>query len=289
MQTHLSLSTQFADAHPAEAAHVLQALPADETAALLALMPAAVAAPVLERLSSATAADCLTLLPLEHAASCLAPLPDTIAIGLLRWLDADRQTALLAAMPPADARALRLLLAFDEGTAGALMDPRVLCMHPDVTVGDALDRLRHLGHQVRYYVYVVDLQRRLVGVVTLSELMQAADGRSVGELMTRPVISVTTSDPVHTILAHPAWADVHALPVVDEERRLVGVLRAQTVRSLERSRFDRSHVEGSVAALTTFGELWWSAAAVMLHELALGLGGPTPRAKADASVDGRTT
>ena len=127
----------------------------------------------------------------------------------------------------------------------------------------ALAQLRRLGQHLHDYVYVIDSAQRLVGVLTVRELLQAPAGPLVGTLMHRDVHVLSTDDSESTVRAHPAWDEVHALPVVDAHRVLVGILHYRTLRRLQRQSLASSPVEAAVHTLASFGEIWWDTVASM--------------------------
>ena len=108
--------------------------------------------------------------------------------------------------------------------AGALMDPDVLAVPDDLTMGDAHALVARVDHLHSYYVYVVNRDQRLVGMLDLWDLMLTPTTR-VGEVMRSQVPRIAASSGRGVLMAHPGWADVHALAVVDGAGRLVGAIR----------------------------------------------------------------
>jgi magnesium transporter len=144
----------------------------------------------------------------------LRRLPGPVAEGLLRLVD------------EADRRDIAALVKYPEGTAGALMTTDYAWLPANVTVEEALDRLRLQApdRETINYVYVVDDQRRLLGVVSLRELILAPRRAAVQEVMeTRPV-TVRVSDDREKVAQEVQEYDLLAIPVVDESGRLVGII-----------------------------------------------------------------
>lgn len=285
-QPLLTLAVRFADAHPADAAQVLESFSVGEIAALLADLPAATAAAVARHMMRSTAAQCLAQLPSHVAERILASVPDDAAAAMLRWLDVAGRDALLSQLPRTTSKRLERLVTFPEGTAGALMTPRVFTVSTRTRIGDLLDRLRTGTPELRYYIYVVDSAQRPVGVLTVRKLLQGPEGSSVTSVMERNVVCLTVSDSVETIRVHPKWADVHALPVVDAQGALVGVMRYETYRRLLRHA-QVSPVGTAVDALVSFGELWWQTVAELVEDLTLTVSGPATSPQAPSEPDGR--
>jgi magnesium transporter len=105
--------------------------------------------------------------------------------------------------------------------------------------------LRRSSQHALYYVYVVDREGRLIGVVNLRQLLLTSSKQSLQTLMRRPVYSLPPGADHAGIVAHPGWRELHALPVVDGSGRFLGVLRHETVRRLEEDRIaDKPYDQG---------------------------------------------
>jgi Mg/Co/Ni transporter MgtE len=177
---------------------------------------------------------------------------------------AEDQKRFLNAAPPAASSGLALLLRFPEHTAGALMDPEVLSLPKDITVADALDRVRYSGARIFYYVYVIDRERRLAGVANLRELIEAHEDKLLEEVMHVHVTRLSVHADFIAMRAHPGWLEYYALPVIDDHGVLVGVLRYRTLRATAPA--DVASLAGSpLAASLALGELYWSTLGQLLQ------------------------
>lgn len=229
-----SLLEAYAIGHPADAAQVFEAArDGDETSDLWDRLSTEARAAVVPHLGHPAAARLLSRISVEEAARALAPLAGDAAAPVIRAMAPEHRTAVLAEMG-AGAVPLRRLLAYADRTAGALMDPLVPAYARDLTAAEALERVRRSGAQATSYLYVVDPDGQLLGVLSLRELLHADPGKPLHAIMTpRPVALVATAS-WETVLAHPGWERAHALPVVDRGR-YVGALRYRTLRALERA------------------------------------------------------
>lgn len=230
-----ALSLAFMRAHPAQAAGVLEGLPAAEAAALFAQAPARLGGSVLTAMLPRRAAACLVLLDDARALELLADMPTQPTVALLRQLPASRRHGLIAGLPTASALASTLLLGFGDDTLGAWADPDVLQLPSATRVADALERVRQAadpGPQV----FVVDGSRRLAGIVPLGRLLQAPAGATLGGLSQRPAAVLPAHAPLAGTAAHPGWLHSSALPVVEPGEQLVGVMtRDALMRALRRA------------------------------------------------------
>jgi magnesium transporter len=234
MDLATTLADALCEAHPIDAARVLEGIGVDEAALALQRMSRPAAASVLQRVSPLRATALLAALEGGVAAEIAERLgSDLAAAGLRAMPDAARER-LLNALPAQTARALRRLLSFSEGTAGALADSNVLSLPQDVTVRDALARVREASDAAYYNVYVLDRETdALVGVLNLRELLLARRGQRLDVIMKRNVVRLAASAGRRDILTHPAWREYRSIPVVDPSGRFVGAVRYRTLRRLE--------------------------------------------------------
>jgi magnesium transporter len=133
---------------------------------------------------------------------------------------------LLAGLSPNERRLTATLLGYPEDSAGRLMSPEVASLRAAMRVGDALDRLRRVGRSAEtiYALPVTDDRRRLVGVLGLRDLVIADPDRTVGDLMDTDVYSARVDTDQEEVARLIREADLLALPIVDHEDRLVGIV-----------------------------------------------------------------
>jgi magnesium transporter len=202
-----------------EVAVLLQWLPDEEIPALLAELEPAQAAAILRTLSRNEAADVLEAMSPDDATDVFAELPEAEA----------RQ--ILVEMEPAEAAELRELAAYPPDTAGGIMTPAFTAISPDLRAEQAIIALRRVAEQAEtvYYVYVLDSEEHLLGVLSLHSLVLAAPQTPVRELMFRNVISVPADADQETAARLLTDHNLLALPVVDEENRLLGIITQDDV------------------------------------------------------------
>ena len=188
-------------------------------------------------------ASALSELPPEEAASLLAHLePETIA-DLLQKTPVDDATQITSKLPPELVeRVLELMhvarsvdvvdqLQFEENTAGRIMNPHVFALHEDMTVGEAISTLQRKSDELEmvFYLYVVDDRHHLVGVVSLRQLLLNPPSTPLRKIMSTDVISVHTSTDQEEVARVVSKYDLMAVPVVDDENRLVGIVTVDDV------------------------------------------------------------
>ncbi|MEM7759427.1 MAG: magnesium transporter [Cyanobacteria bacterium P01_A01_bin.40] len=138
---------------------------------------------------------------------------------------------LLAQLSPKERETTAILLGYGEDTAGRIMTPEYISLKENLTVSQTLERIRNLANasEVVYYLYVTDNSRRLTGIVSLRDLVIAAPDTTLTEIMTRDVVFVHTDTDQEEVARTIQRYDIVALPVVDSEERLVGVVTVDDV------------------------------------------------------------
>jgi magnesium transporter len=153
----------------------------------------------------------------------VAAMPHDDRVDLLKRIpDACRQ-AVMPALAQAEREDIRRLSSYPEGTAGAVMTSEYASLSPGMTAGEAIGKLRLEApdKETIYYAYVLDEARRLVGFVSLKDLILARPDSLVTELMNREVISARAGDDQEEVVRKIARYDLLALPVVDDRGVLV--------------------------------------------------------------------
>ncbi|MDR4459800.1 MAG: CBS domain-containing protein [Nitrospirales bacterium] len=230
------LRQTFIQKHPSEAARYVEELPAQSAGEMLQTMEPQQIADFLEYCLPGPTADILKQYPPATGASILSRLSAHSARAVLRQYDSHTQTALLDQVDPAISAHLRRSIKLPDHTAGSLADPHVLTLPPDITVANALERMTQTVGQAIYYLYIIDHQAILRGVVIMKELLGAEPTITVSSIMQQNVKTIPASGNALDIVAHPAWALYDSLPVIDQDHTFIGALRHRTLRQFLRSR-----------------------------------------------------
>jgi Mg/Co/Ni transporter MgtE len=212
--------------HPADVAHIVEQLAPRDRAGILAALDDERAADVLEELAADDQVDILEALSPEKAADILEEMGPDEAADLVADLSEERQEQLLGLMEPEEASDVRELLAYGEETAGGLMTTDFITVTPEMTAEQVIERLRELhpdADQV-YYLYVADADGMLVGTITLRGLIVAAPETAVGDFMRPDPISVGVDLDAEQVGGAIARYNLLALPVVDREGRMQGIV-----------------------------------------------------------------
>lgn len=138
---------------------------------------------------------------------------------------------LVEQLTPGERQATALLLGYETDTAGRIMTPEYISLTETLTVGETLERIRTLARvtETIYYLYVTDAARSLSGIVSLRDLVISQPQRILGEIMTRDVVYVYTDTDQEEVARLIQRYDFLAVPVVDREQRLVGIVTVDDV------------------------------------------------------------
>ena len=233
MEPEDRLTLAYVRSHPLEAARRLEALKAHDSAGLLASLPPEDVASVLEHCLPGPASKILTNLPLGMTSKIITELSTSSAIGVLRQFDDSLRMDLLERLEKAIGSSLRRAMRYPPHTAANLADPRVLTLPPDITIEEALSRTQLDVRNATYYVYVIDRDTKLEGLVTLKQLIANHAEHLIASIMTTKVVTLSAEASIDEILQHPQWARFHTLPVIDRWGTFLGALRYRTLRGIE--------------------------------------------------------
>src|SRR6266699_422842 len=257
--------TKLADLRPADIADILEQLDAEDAGAVLERLDTGKAADALNEVESSLQYTILSELDPERASDLLEVLPPDDAADILADLPAEEVERLLSLMPAYEAQPIRELLRYGAEKAGGIMTTEVLSLSQELTIEEALVYLRqHSAHlEMIYYLYVVDSDKHLVGVVSLRELVVAEPTTHLHDLMDKDVIKVTTDTDQEEVARFISKYDLLGVPVVDSENHLVGLITVDDVIDVlhEEQAEDFSEIAGaSVEELEDEEHFSWRAA-----------------------------
>jgi CBS domain-containing protein/sporulation protein YlmC with PRC-barrel domain len=214
--------------HPADLAEIVSDLNRLESGQLLDSLDVKHLADTLEEVEPEFQAELVEHMSDEKVADVLEEMEPDEAADLLGDLPKGRKEDLLALMEKEDADDVRKLLAYPEESAGGIMTTEYASIHPNLTATEAIQVLRGMADEVEtmFYVYVVDEEEHLVGTFSLNNLIFAPPGQMVSEFMTNRIITVNLTDDQETVAQTVAKYDLLAIPVVDDQNRLHGIVTA---------------------------------------------------------------
>ena len=227
---HLKLQvpqTRLAELHPADLADIIEDMDVHERSALVNSLNEEVIAEALEemdpkvqvaimrQLEPEKAADIIEEMSPDEAADLIADLPQETASGIFDEMDDEYEEK------------VKGLLAHEEDEAGGLMTTQFITLSPNKTIVEALAHIRKHAEDmdVIYYIYVVDEEARLLGVINLRELLTNEIFTPLCDIMTTRLITARIDDPAKDLAYLFAKYGFRGVPVVDDENHIAGVVR----------------------------------------------------------------
>jgi magnesium transporter len=219
---------RLAELHPVDLARIVDALSYRESAEIVAALDEETAAETLEEVSDGRLADLLEGMDQERAADILEEMAPGAAADALEDLDEEVAEQLLARMEPEEAADVQALLEYDEDSAGRIMTTDFVRVLESATVGEALALIRSLEEVpdplLAVYVVALDDPGILRGLVRLRTLILSDPATPVTEVMDEDLPTVTPEDRAESAAHILAEYNLLAVPVLDEERHLLGIV-----------------------------------------------------------------
>jgi Mg2+ transporter MgtE len=223
--------TKLALLHPADIADIVEEMAADERRQVFEQLDVETAAEALSEVEPEMQASIVSDLPEERAADILEEMAPDEAADLLQDLPEERREELVELMEKEEAHDVEELLTYAEDTAGGIMTTDFVALPGELTAQQAIDRLRDLkpDPELTYYLYAVDGQGRLDGVISLRDLVVARPEEKLAEVMDPHVLKIEATASKEDVAALIAKYDLLALPVVDARRKLIGAVTVDDV------------------------------------------------------------
>ena len=219
--------------HPADLAEVFSALsPAGRRSTFDTLLAhnSRLSMEALSELDREVGATLLVQRPAEELARLFTELPTDDAAALIDQLPEALSAAVLELMRRKESGEVQHLLEYEDQTAGRIMNPEVFALSEGLTAGEAIEALQGSRDvEMVFYLYVVDERRHLVGVVSLRRLLLVSPETPLNRIMTAELISARVDTDQEEVARRVATYNLLAIPVVDEENKLVGIITVDDV------------------------------------------------------------
>ncbi len=212
--------------HPADLADIIEDLDIHQRSAVFRSLDVETAAETLEETDPKIQVSLIEELSTENASDIIEEMSLSEAADLLGDLPKDKVEGILKEMEKETAEDMKELLAHPEEMAGGLMTTSYLSFAPIVTAGEAMAQIRHEAEDMDliYYLYVVDGEEHILGVLSLRDLLVAPPATVLSELMDTRVVAVNIAERKERIADDFAKYGMMAMPVVDDEDHLKGVI-----------------------------------------------------------------
>lgn len=221
-----SLKTVFEDLHPSDVAELVNQLSSEHVASIIRLLRFPSGIHVFEQLDLQTQANVLNHLGRTETVNILEELSSDDRVDLIQKLPEQTVKTLLPFIAQTEREEIKKLLQYQEDSAGALMTTEYVNIPVDMNVKSALAHIKKVASEKEtiYYVYVVDAQRRLIGTVSLRDLVLADDERSISSILSKDPIALSVSADLEEVVKTFEKYDFLAVPVVDYDMKLVGII-----------------------------------------------------------------
>jgi len=241
MQFVSDLAQTLIEHHPIDTARVLERLSPIEAWAALVLVEEPYRAEIVESFSPEYAARVLTLAGLESTLRLVREMPSEVSTDIFECLPEEFERQLLHELPNIRSDEIEELLEYPEDTAGSVMSPEFVALNETATVNDALTRLRRMssvGKDVSY-VYVVDKELHLTGVLMMRDLVLASGATPLSEVMLTNIVKVYDDDDLDDVADKLIEKKLLAVPVVNDAEQIKGVIVAtQLVKDFQEEGFE---------------------------------------------------
>jgi CBS domain-containing protein len=221
----------LSELHPADIAELISRVPHQEGVAFLKNLDVDVAADTISELNPETQVEIIKDMDTEKASDIIEMMSPDVAADVLSELPADKAKEILEHIEKEEAEDIQELLGHEEDTAGGLMTNEFIAYPPDITVQEAIERFRKDASDIEtvYYIYVTDSEERLLGVLSLRELLLAGPDERLSEIMVTKLKTVTPEVDEKVVAEIFTKYNLVALPVVDTEGALLGIVTVDDV------------------------------------------------------------
>ncbi len=228
-----SIAAETEELHPADLADVAELLPRELVLLLLMSLPSARAADVLEYLNEELRSEVLEAMDAGQAAAFLTGMTPDERVDALDEMDEEAADEILEAIPEKERAETERLLQYEADTAGGLMTTEFVSLPETDTVEEALATIRAMARVGRREamgtVYLVDGRGTLAGVLSLRELLAAAEGAILRDVAWTDVVTALATADREEVVRLTSNYDLVAVPVVDADHRLIGVITVDDV------------------------------------------------------------
>jgi magnesium transporter len=223
--------TLLVPVQPADIAEAIEWLPEAMQAIAFRLLPKSEAIEVYEYLDSSIQQALVEDFKRQDVLDIVDKMSPDDRAKLFDELPAKVVTRLLSQLSIEERNATALLLGYQTGTAGRIMTPEYISLKEGWTVAQAIERIRSLAtvSETIYYLYVTDAARHLTGILSLRDLVMAQPDEQIGDVMVREFVYVQTDTDQEEVARIIQRYDFLALPVVDAEQRLVGIVTVDDI------------------------------------------------------------
>ena len=253
---------KFFEYDPETSAHILETMDEEEAILILKTLPPDLTADVCKHLNVDQAALLLREVPSETFKGIVEKLDYELVASIFQHIPSDSRKKFLDCLPENYIKRIQELITYPEGSAGRIMGSDFIYFHSDIKVMDAIEKLRWIAHikHPSSYVYVVDSGNKLIGVLNMRELIIADPENTLDKVMLGNVFSINAYTEKKDVVNELSKRGYFAAPVVDNENRLIGIIKTNQLMSQSRDRAseDIQKMFGAGGNERAFSSIWFS-------------------------------
>lgn len=212
--------------HPADLADILEEMDVNYRTKVFESLDENLAADTLEEIEPEIQRDLIESISETKAAEVFESMPNDEIADILDEVDEETAEKLLMSMEKEDAEEVRVLMKYEDETVGSIMNKDFISFNINITTQETIELLRELkpDDEVAYYIYIVDEEEKLQGVVSLRDLVVSAPDSKLRDIMDKNVIKVKDDEGMEESMELAVKYGLLSLPVVDEEEKLCGIV-----------------------------------------------------------------
>ncbi|MDP3980916.1 MAG: magnesium transporter [Chlamydiota bacterium] len=225
----LPLVQKYVEQNPHTVAHSLETMDEEDAIELLKVLPPSLASKIFQNLHDVYAADLLQALPQHHLEKIVSELNLQQVANIFLHINDDTRSLFLNGLDEKKKRKVQELLTYPEDSAGRIMTLDFIAFHSDTKVKDAVQKIRRLAQKgsAASYVYVVDINDCIVGVMNMRDMLLAPPDVALESVMRKEIFTVNCFMDREKIAHDLSERHYFAAPVVDNENRLLGIIKAE--------------------------------------------------------------
>tara|TARA_R110002167_G_scaffold61609_3_gene174009 strand:- start:1098 stop:1922 length:825 start_codon:yes stop_codon:yes gene_type:complete len=228
---NLKLTIQFFKEEPVAAARKLDIMGSASAAALLQKVPISVASKVIYAMLPRASANIITKSSTDFNSELFELLEMADIAAILRYINVEARRSLIELLPKSRQALCKLLISYPENTVGTLIETNVLVIDSQMTVEEAMLRVRKQTYFEDHQVLIVNRKRQLVGKISIFDLLRAPASDLISALTCSSVSTVNGLSDVSTVIAMDIWQKTDSIAVVNRKQEFIGILRHYDLRA----------------------------------------------------------
>jgi magnesium transporter len=255
MNSDKVLIEEFIINHSSDAARLIEQLKAEELFPFFNSLPTELSVVLISQMEIFPAVRCLEEIQIERSVKIIENLPMNIASTYLRRMQKEKKELILEKTSTRISKPLTEILYHAQNTAGGLMNPQVPIISSGLNIKEAFEKVRKSKEQSYQYIYVIDDDIKLLGIVKLEDLIIAEPKEQIDFIMDKEFPHLFSEVEIQKISDHPGWLEYNALPVLDRAGVLLGELKQSVIRKIKIDK-SRTIPRHAILASNALGELY---------------------------------